>query len=194
MQLVLQHCCKTSWIAILRVIPPMFKPVNNLIYCKTGFMCVVRRATSLFNLFCSNVAKQVARFLLPVFPSTLIRFLSHTELWALLYIIIIKIFLYVQKIFAFCPENHSLLSRTALAWLLATFPNQGSYRSSKTWKVIKYKNFIFQAWKVMQNEVMFSRLVIAAVEATTMRDKDEWLNSVNGVHFGEHKTLSVELS
>ena len=29
---------------------------------------MVKRATSLFNLFCSNVARQVARFLLPVFP------------------------------------------------------------------------------------------------------------------------------
>ena len=42
-------------------------PFNNLIYCKTGFMWVVKRATSVFNSFCSNVAKQVARFLLPVF-------------------------------------------------------------------------------------------------------------------------------
>ena len=31
-------------------------------------MWVVKCATSLFNSFCSNVAKQVARFLLPVFP------------------------------------------------------------------------------------------------------------------------------
>ena len=67
-QLVLQHCCKTSWIAMLRVLPPTFKPVNNLICCKTGFMWVVKRAISLFNLFYSNVAKQVARFLLSVFP------------------------------------------------------------------------------------------------------------------------------
>ena len=28
----------------------------------------VKRATCLVNLFCSNVAKQVARFLLPVLP------------------------------------------------------------------------------------------------------------------------------
>ena len=26
-QLVLQHCCKTSWIAMLRVLPPKIKPV-----------------------------------------------------------------------------------------------------------------------------------------------------------------------
>ena len=38
MQLVLQHCCKTSWIAMLRVLPLTFKPVNNLICCKTGLM------------------------------------------------------------------------------------------------------------------------------------------------------------
>ena len=36
-QLVLQHCCKTRWIAMLHVLPPIFKPVNNLICCKTGF-------------------------------------------------------------------------------------------------------------------------------------------------------------
>ena len=52
---------------MLRVLPPLFKPVNNLIYCKAGFMWVVKRVTSPFNSFCSNVAKQVARFLLPVF-------------------------------------------------------------------------------------------------------------------------------
>ena len=51
-----------------RVLPPWIKAVNNLICFKTGFMWVVKRATSLFNSFCSNVAKQVACFLLPVFP------------------------------------------------------------------------------------------------------------------------------
>ena len=29
-------------------------------------------------------------------------------------------------------------------------PVQGSYRSWKTWKVMEFKNFIFQAWKVME--------------------------------------------
>ena len=52
---------------MLGVLPPMFKPVYNLICCKTGLMWVVKRATSLFNSFRSNLAKQVARFLLPVF-------------------------------------------------------------------------------------------------------------------------------
>ena len=47
---------------MLRVLPPMVKPVSNLICCKTGFMWVVKRATSLFDSFCSNVAKQVAGF------------------------------------------------------------------------------------------------------------------------------------
>ena len=56
-------------IAMLGVLPPTFKPVNNLTCCKTGLMWVVKRATLLFNSFCSNVARQVARFLLlPVFP------------------------------------------------------------------------------------------------------------------------------
>ena len=68
-QLVLQHCCKTSWKAMVRVLPLTFKPFNNVICCiKTGLMWVVKRATSLFNSFCSKVARQVVRFLLPVFP------------------------------------------------------------------------------------------------------------------------------
>ena len=53
---------------MLHVLPPTFKPVNNLIWCKTGLMWVVKHAKSLFNSFCSNLAKQVARFLLPDFP------------------------------------------------------------------------------------------------------------------------------
>ena len=28
--------------------------------------------------------------------------------------------------------------------------SQGSYRSWKTWKVMEFKNFIIQAWKVME--------------------------------------------
>ena len=53
---------------MLHVLPPTFKPVNNLICCKGRFDVGGKRATSLFNYFCSNVVKQVARFLLPVFP------------------------------------------------------------------------------------------------------------------------------
>lgn len=56
MHLVLQRCCGTGWVAMLRVLPLTFKPVNNLICCKTGLMWVVKRKTSLFNLFCSGVA------------------------------------------------------------------------------------------------------------------------------------------
>ncbi|CAH3045994.1 unnamed protein product [Porites evermanni] len=47
--------------AMVRDLPPTFKPVNNLICCKTGLMWVVKRATSLFNSFCSNVSRQVMR-------------------------------------------------------------------------------------------------------------------------------------
>ena len=31
-QFVFQHCCKTSWIAMLRVSPPTFKPVSQQIW------------------------------------------------------------------------------------------------------------------------------------------------------------------
>ena len=55
-------------IAMMRFLPPTFKPVNNLICCMSGLMWVVKRATQLFNSFCYNVARQVVRFLLLVFP------------------------------------------------------------------------------------------------------------------------------
>ena len=50
----------------------MFKPVNKLIFCKTGLMWVVKRSTSLFNSFCSNVAKQVERFFVARFSVPLL--------------------------------------------------------------------------------------------------------------------------
>ena len=62
---------------VLPVLPPAFKPVNNLICCKTGLTWVVKRATSLFNSFYSNVARQVVRFLLPVFPYLNVRLKSE---------------------------------------------------------------------------------------------------------------------
>ena len=45
---------------MLRVLPPTFR--------FRRLMWVGKRTTSLFNTFCSNVAKQVVRLLLPVFP------------------------------------------------------------------------------------------------------------------------------
>ena len=72
---------------MFRVLPSTFKSVNNLICCKTGFMWVVKRGTSLFNSLCSNVARQVACFLLP-FKRTLTvlaykkkTFFSPAECW-----------------------------------------------------------------------------------------------------------------
>ena len=61
-QLVMQHYCKTSWKAMLCVLPLSSKPVNNLICCRTGLMWVVKRGTWPRNSFCSNVANQVACF------------------------------------------------------------------------------------------------------------------------------------
>ena len=67
-QLFFQHCCKTSGKAMLRVLPPTFKPVNNLICCKAGLMWVCKTHNISIQLVCSNVARQVECFLLPVFP------------------------------------------------------------------------------------------------------------------------------
>ena len=39
----------------------------------TGLTWVVKHATLLFNLFCNNVARQVARFLLPIFTDRKLR-------------------------------------------------------------------------------------------------------------------------
>ena len=44
--------------------------------------------------------------------------------------------------------------------------------SQKTWKVMKFNDFIFQAWKVMEIKVMLGRLVIADVKARTVYNRD----------------------
>ena len=54
----LQHCCKTSWIAMLRISPPCNRWVST---------SVVKLSTSLMNLFYTNVGKQVASFLFFIF-------------------------------------------------------------------------------------------------------------------------------
>ena len=54
--------------AMLRVLPPTFKLVNNPICCKTVLMWDGKTRNIAIQLVCSNVARQVARFLLPVFP------------------------------------------------------------------------------------------------------------------------------
>ena len=64
---------------MLRVLLVTFKPANNLICCKTGLMWVIKSATSLFNLFCSNVARQFGRFLFPAF--THLKFGSSEEIF-----------------------------------------------------------------------------------------------------------------
>ena len=59
---------QVEYIAMLRALPPMFDPVLQEIRLQGLFSWVVKRATSLFSSFCSHVAKQIARFLLPVLP------------------------------------------------------------------------------------------------------------------------------
>ena len=79
-QLVLQHCCKTSWKAMLRGLLPRFKPLSQQIRLlqvawiltsdwinytgvtqyKEVTSLTAKGATSLFNPFCSSVAKQDA--------------------------------------------------------------------------------------------------------------------------------------
>ena len=58
---------------MLRVLPNQVVNRFELGCCKTGLMWVVKHATLLFNLFCNNVARQVARFLLPIFMDRKLR-------------------------------------------------------------------------------------------------------------------------
>ena len=51
---------------MLHVLPFTFDPVLQQIRLQGFFSWVVKGTTSLFNSFCSKVAKQVARFMLPV--------------------------------------------------------------------------------------------------------------------------------
>ena len=67
-QLVLQHCCKTSWMAMLLVLPPTSNLSCNKSGCWQVWTWGVKRVISLFNSFCSNVARQVARFFVARFP------------------------------------------------------------------------------------------------------------------------------
>ena len=52
--------------AMLRVLTPSLKPVNNL-SCKTDLMWVAKRATWGLNPFCSNVARKVSFFIVARF-------------------------------------------------------------------------------------------------------------------------------
>ena len=62
------------------VLPLTFKPVNKQFCCKTGLMWVVKRTTSLFNLFCSNVQDKLHAFCCPFLRTftTLCNVLSET--------------------------------------------------------------------------------------------------------------------
>ena len=61
---LLQNELKTRWV---RVLLTTFKPVNNLICCRTGLMRVVKQAASLFNIFGTMLQDKlyVARFSVP---------------------------------------------------------------------------------------------------------------------------------
>ena len=103
---IADHSCKTSWIAMLRVLPPIFKSLNNLICCQIGLMWVVKRATLLFNSFCRNAARQVAftTFLAVIQGQVLplidlkLHVLNH---WEQLWQIICKIYV-KQKYYGWC--------------------------------------------------------------------------------------------
>ena len=56
---------------------PLFASCSNPICFKTGLVWVVKRATSLFNWLCSNVAKQVARFRGPFYRTFRCNTISH---------------------------------------------------------------------------------------------------------------------
>ena len=54
---------------MLHLFQPTFKPVDNLICCKTGLMWVIKPATSLYSTPVLAILQDKLRvFLLPVFP------------------------------------------------------------------------------------------------------------------------------
>ena len=67
MQLVLQHCHKPSWMAMLCILRTTFHAVLQETRLQGLFSRMVIQATSLFNSSYSHVAKKIACFLLPVF-------------------------------------------------------------------------------------------------------------------------------
>ena len=54
---------------MLRLLPPTKNTLQPNFVARHDRKWAVKRAKSLFHLFCSNVAKQIVRFLLPVLPS-----------------------------------------------------------------------------------------------------------------------------
>ena len=58
MPLVLQHCCKTSWIAMLRVLPTTFKPVLQQIKLLTSLNVGSKHDSS----NCSNLQNKLHIF------------------------------------------------------------------------------------------------------------------------------------
>ena len=68
MQLVFQYCCQTPSGKAIFYHPRSYLLTTSVTHCKAGLMRVVKRTTSMFNSFGSNVAEQVACFLMPVLP------------------------------------------------------------------------------------------------------------------------------
>ena len=66
-QLVLQHCCKPSWIAMLRVLPPMFDPVLQEIRMQGLFSWVVKRATHYSTHFAAMLQNKLRAFCCPFY-------------------------------------------------------------------------------------------------------------------------------
>ena len=58
MPLVLQHCCKTSWIAMLRVLPTTFKPVLQQVKLLTSLNVGIKHDSS----NCSNLQNKLHIF------------------------------------------------------------------------------------------------------------------------------------
>ena len=57
---------------MLRVLPLAFKPVNNLICCKTGLMWVIKRASIAIQLVLQQYCKKSCIFFVARFPATLV--------------------------------------------------------------------------------------------------------------------------
>ena len=87
-------CCKTSWKALLRFSPPTKKN-----FARQVRKWVVKRATSLINSFCRNVANQVPHFVLALYKTRKFHRVAH--------FLLLRIIIFAMLVVSFTNHKNS---------------------------------------------------------------------------------------